>query len=528
MTHFVAEGVWHERLRLGQTAVGDYILTDRVFEDYARKLLPRAVGYSAALLDYFFRGKIDLEPDPNGSGQHLITNRGTETLKGEFNLYYDDAQGNRYPVSLTPAATDGLAPQATMTVSFTPPTTPAPKTPGEYMLVFKGDMGEEKTVAIAAREIRVPPPTEAFFTPQGSLTFSGSAWEFQPNSNLLYGGRYWRGPNGHNLSWSTTTIYENGQELFSAPAGATLLGVARRTEQNAGTTEQYIVAALYFSDVRMQEFWERPTRQPSQWPKRAEFDGGTVWPDWVGIPFLPRWSFNESGTEGATLFYVYEEYGSQTGIGLLHLRTDTATFSLESDAVASGLPIVAIDYDRDTLLRVLSERTPSGYSLVYDQLPLRLEVIRTDASGEIVTGLLFCGVDWGKKIAVVLRYEGIGAGPLEVLVWDNGQFTASFSLGQGENLPPIGHYYALIVPSIGPPFDLYFACDATEGTFATDSEGHIIVSTKVTTSGSGYPGDPITDRTVNVLYAREDQKLDSALSLFVNSTEEQLGPVGLK
>ena len=32
-----------------------------VYQDYAGYLLPRAVGYSAGILDYFFRGKIKIE-----------------------------------------------------------------------------------------------------------------------------------------------------------------------------------------------------------------------------------------------------------------------------------------------------------------------------------------------------------------------------------------------------------------------------------------------------------------------------------
>jgi len=35
-------------------------MDDYVHDDYAKKILPRAVGYSAALLDYFFRGKFNL------------------------------------------------------------------------------------------------------------------------------------------------------------------------------------------------------------------------------------------------------------------------------------------------------------------------------------------------------------------------------------------------------------------------------------------------------------------------------------
>ena len=37
-----------------------YTLDDKCFEDYASKLIPRAVGYSAALLDYFFRGEMQV------------------------------------------------------------------------------------------------------------------------------------------------------------------------------------------------------------------------------------------------------------------------------------------------------------------------------------------------------------------------------------------------------------------------------------------------------------------------------------
>lgn len=37
-----------------------FILDDNVYSDYAKLLLPRAVGYSAGLLNYFFRGKMDM------------------------------------------------------------------------------------------------------------------------------------------------------------------------------------------------------------------------------------------------------------------------------------------------------------------------------------------------------------------------------------------------------------------------------------------------------------------------------------
>ncbi len=38
------------------------MLDDLVFQNYAAHLLPRAIGYSAGLLDYFFRGRIEIAP----------------------------------------------------------------------------------------------------------------------------------------------------------------------------------------------------------------------------------------------------------------------------------------------------------------------------------------------------------------------------------------------------------------------------------------------------------------------------------
>lgn len=43
-----------------------WVLDDEVHKDYAARLVPRAAGYAAALLDYFFRGTIDILPGSNG------------------------------------------------------------------------------------------------------------------------------------------------------------------------------------------------------------------------------------------------------------------------------------------------------------------------------------------------------------------------------------------------------------------------------------------------------------------------------
>ncbi len=44
----------------------DFGLDDNVHDGYGRKLFPRAIGYSAGLIDYFFRGQVDTADPPFG------------------------------------------------------------------------------------------------------------------------------------------------------------------------------------------------------------------------------------------------------------------------------------------------------------------------------------------------------------------------------------------------------------------------------------------------------------------------------
>jgi hypothetical protein len=60
-TPFLAAGYWYWQLYMwNKPEVDDtFLLDEKCYEQYAKKLIPRAIGYSAALLDYFFRGTID-------------------------------------------------------------------------------------------------------------------------------------------------------------------------------------------------------------------------------------------------------------------------------------------------------------------------------------------------------------------------------------------------------------------------------------------------------------------------------------
>ena len=49
-----------------------WALDDFVMKDYGTKLFPRAIGYSAGLIDYFFRGSIFVDPPGSYNGTLLV------------------------------------------------------------------------------------------------------------------------------------------------------------------------------------------------------------------------------------------------------------------------------------------------------------------------------------------------------------------------------------------------------------------------------------------------------------------------
>lgn len=125
-------------------------LDDKVLEDYAARLLPKAVSYSAALVDYFFRGKLEatLEGDPANVQRLLLKGRNasSEALEGGGTLavYGDYAGGAREPLAswtlLESVAPGDLLPGQPL--AFSPPTDrPVPE---RYMVVYQGSLGEEK------------------------------------------------------------------------------------------------------------------------------------------------------------------------------------------------------------------------------------------------------------------------------------------------------------------------------------------------------------------------------------------------
>lgn len=145
--HLTNESTINEFLRFRTK----YYLNRHNFDDYAELLMPRAVAYSAGLLDYFFRGSIDCVKDVSLPGGCRVRNLTGETMRGAFEIYYEADDGYLYAVKNPQwASITDLAPSDPNDLSdgtplvFDEPDTPAPKKRGNYTVVFHGDLGDER------------------------------------------------------------------------------------------------------------------------------------------------------------------------------------------------------------------------------------------------------------------------------------------------------------------------------------------------------------------------------------------------
>ncbi len=130
-------------------------LDERVHEEYARRLIPRAVGYSAAALDYFFRGRLELgfdQPPGNAGGLSLtLVNRSPEALgPGTVSVFYDDATGKRHPIPGGSVEIQGVVqPDEAIVPALT---LGAEATVNQLIVAYQGKLGSEANAVIGKVE----------------------------------------------------------------------------------------------------------------------------------------------------------------------------------------------------------------------------------------------------------------------------------------------------------------------------------------------------------------------------------------
>ena len=125
-------------------------LDTRVHSDYASLLIPRAVGYSAGLLNYFFRGDMFMMSDFDLGYGYVIVNNTDEDVSGTFELWYDNINDERVKITNWEFSLDkeSSGNNRSPNISFIKPTDA--KEECKYIFVFRGQMGQEQD-AVAGR-----------------------------------------------------------------------------------------------------------------------------------------------------------------------------------------------------------------------------------------------------------------------------------------------------------------------------------------------------------------------------------------
>jgi hypothetical protein len=150
--HFAVVSLLNTTSSSDINAIAHVWLPDEVNKQYAEELLPRAIGYTAGLLNYFFRGQLGVS---RISGGIKVTNLNTEEMSsyvdtngntiGKISVYYDDiADVRNHLESYT--LTSPLAPGGEVTIPFASPSGNIQK--GKYIVVFKGKLGNEEGAVI--------------------------------------------------------------------------------------------------------------------------------------------------------------------------------------------------------------------------------------------------------------------------------------------------------------------------------------------------------------------------------------------
>lgn len=167
-----------------------------VFGDYAPKLIPRAVGYDAQLLNYFFRGRIDVADSQltSTSATFRVVNNTPNEAMGPGNLVVAyEYNGNVYGVSsevqMSETIAAGSESSYQYTVTFSQPIPSSANT--KYWLVYRGKLGNEDDAVVAKMlgdsihgefGCLDASPNGVFYVPPpnpegGSFSVDGTGWQ---------------------------------------------------------------------------------------------------------------------------------------------------------------------------------------------------------------------------------------------------------------------------------------------------------------------------------------------------------------
>jgi hypothetical protein len=374
--HFVAEGALYERLLFRGQLDGGFILDDKVYEDYAAQLVPRAVGYSAGLLNYFFRSNFDFTIDVStvDPSKRLLTitippDVSAETMDGTFTLYAEDSNGLRSLVSGA-SITTALFRGALAQTVFTPVIGVR-----AYVLVFRGKLGNEQGAVTG----KVRPMGPLVFAVQATAEFAGEEQR------------------------TTVTDVDNA---------ASLIMVGRRSKD----ARQQRARGTFFSST---------TGDPGQHLKRValEFDGRAVGTPAAqllldGIDVGVAWSKGASVVENPSRWEIRIDLPAFFGVGTLVSNAPRFLTVETMEGITIGTPLL--------WWRSASSFTEArGGRQSVTACPPELQCEEVTSSSTVLRGLVFFGdgngegrdtTSSGQRQPVTATHTAVGFVPIGVVV----------------------------------------------------------------------------------------------------------------
>lgn len=406
-----------------------YSLNNFNFDEAHKFLIPRAVAYSAGLIDYFFRGRLESEDagytdtglslrvrnaiksdDVPAWANETLARNGTLTLAFEYRLADSAAPdgmrkvvGYSAPVSMSEPNDIAPGKTAERLYSFTIDKVPKEAKEVKYRLVYRGKLGEEAD-GIAVGNVE---PMSGFVVTPDYVPSDGIAgprliyrawneWRLSEKQGVIAGNIDWKGWYSDGkpakiLSWKgprsryfpdsgspfSAEVYQNGELFARAPkpvVGAALSRDPQGVEWLIVITKDHAT----LSDV----VYRRPNKKsdstglhnatnPDGWRQIGRFDHGWRKFHDIDVP----WFFNGNGTTAQTM-RAGDKLIEQTGEGAtwlyrleIGLTGDlaSATFSNHDNTSASSTTRSQLSCSDDGIAAGNGESTTSGqYGMAVD------------------------------------------------------------------------------------------------------------------------------------------------------------------
>lgn len=158
-------------------AVALTINDTNVLQEYHAILIPKAIEYSAGILDYFFRGSLAISTPSYTCGADAptysmqVTNTSSQDLQGgSFHIFYDDDSSNRTELDITTTYTGALPTNGSITVTFTAPDDETTN----YILAYQGTIGATNSVPLDPVDADIGVIVATVPCPSG---YSGPTWQ---------------------------------------------------------------------------------------------------------------------------------------------------------------------------------------------------------------------------------------------------------------------------------------------------------------------------------------------------------------